>query len=109
MASRKRAGGERAAYVALLRGINVGGKNIVPMADLAALFTEAGCASVRTYIQSGNVIFEAGAEEAADLPAALAARIEKRFGVRAPVVLRSAAELGAAILQNPFLAESEDT
>ena len=46
-------------YVALLRGINVGGKNKLPMADLRDAFTAAGCTAVRTYIQSGNVVFEA--------------------------------------------------
>ena len=47
------------SYLALLRGINVGGKNKLPMKDLAALFVAAGCADVRTYIQSGNVVFHA--------------------------------------------------
>jgi uncharacterized protein (DUF1697 family) len=47
-------------YVALLRGINVGGRNPVPMADLRAAFEDAGHTAVRTYIQSGNVLFEAG-------------------------------------------------
>ncbi|MGH9388723.1 MAG: DUF1697 domain-containing protein, partial [Vicinamibacteria bacterium] len=45
--------------MALLRGINLGGKNRLPMKDLAAMFTEGGCESVATYIQSGNVVFEA--------------------------------------------------
>src|ERR1700710_242567 len=44
-------------YVALLRGVNVGGKNKLPMSDLAGLFAAAGCEAVRTYIQSGNVLF----------------------------------------------------
>jgi uncharacterized protein (DUF1697 family) len=108
MASRKTAGKDGVSYVALLRGINVGGKNSVPMAELSALFTEAGCAGVRTYIQSGNVVFQAGAALAAGLPAAMAKRIEARFGVRAPVVLRSADELAAALARNPFLAEGAD-
>ena len=49
-------------HIALLRGINVGGKNKLPMKDLAVMFTEAGCTDVRTYIQSGNVVFAADAE-----------------------------------------------
>jgi hypothetical protein len=53
------------SYVALLRGINVGGKNPLPVRELAAVFREAGCADVRTYIQSGNVIRRARAELAA--------------------------------------------
>ncbi len=47
----------KAKHVALLRGINVGGKNKLPMKSLAALFTDAGCLNVETYIQSGNVVF----------------------------------------------------
>ena len=50
------------ANVALLRGINVGGRNKLPMADLAAMFREEGCDDVRTYIQSGNVVFRAGTQ-----------------------------------------------
>ena len=50
--------------VALLRGINVGGKNRMPMKELVALFVDAGCEDVRTYIQSGNVLFRAGRQGA---------------------------------------------
>ena len=46
--------------IALLRGINVGGKNRLPMKELAAMFVDAGCEDVRTYIQSGNVVFRTG-------------------------------------------------
>ncbi|MFI5289844.1 MAG: DUF1697 domain-containing protein, partial [Polyangia bacterium] len=52
---------ESAVQVALLRGINVGGKNALPMRELVGLFEEAGCSNVRTYIQSGNVLFTASA------------------------------------------------
>ena len=91
-------------YVALLRAINVGGRNMVPMKDLAAIFADLGCANVRTYIQSGNVVFEASAKTAATLPQAVSASIAERFGHRVPVVLRSASELARAIEANPFLA-----
>jgi uncharacterized protein (DUF1697 family) len=101
-ASKKTAG---EAHVALLRGINVGGKNPVPMADLARLFTAAGCASVRTYIQSGNVVFVPPAKLPADLAGLLAKRIEATFGFKVPVVLRSAGELDAVVRDNPFLAQ----
>ena len=50
-----------ATYVALLRGVNVGGKNKMPIRDLFMMFTLAGCEAVETYIQSGNVVFKAGA------------------------------------------------
>ena len=55
------------AYVVLLRGINVGGKNKLPMTELARLFAELGCGAVTTYIQSGNVLFEAAESEPASL------------------------------------------
>ena len=94
-------------HVALLRGINVGGNNILPMKDLARMFSDAGCANVRTYIQSGNVIFEkaSGAQKIAD---AIAANIEKRFGFRVPLILRTSEQLRSAIRENPFLAAAPD-
>ena len=90
-------------WVALLRGINVGGKNLLPMTDLARLFEAAGCAGVRTYIQSGNVLFTASRARAEKLPDLIASGIADRFGHRVPVLLRTAAELGETIRQNPFL------
>jgi uncharacterized protein (DUF1697 family) len=90
-------------HVALLRGINVGGKNKLPMADLAAIFTGAGCADVRTFIQSGNVLFTAAPKTAERLPSLVAQRIADRFGYRVPVVLRTAGELREVARQNPFL------
>jgi uncharacterized protein (DUF1697 family) len=95
-------------WVALLRGINVGGKNILPMERLARLFAESGCCDVRTYIQSGNVVFSATAGCARGVPPAVAERIAKRFGIRSPVVLRSAAELRDIAENNPFLAAGAD-
>lgn len=91
-------------YLALLRGINVGGKNKLPMNDLRDLFAAAGCRDVRTYIQSGNVLFRADAAALAPLPGIITARIAERFGYRAPVVLRTAGEIGAVIRHNPFIA-----
>lgn len=90
--------------VALLRGINVGGKNKLRMADLSALFTKAGCAGVQTYIQSGNVVFDAPAAVADGLPARIERAIADRFGYRIPVVMRTAGELAAISRGNPFLA-----
>jgi uncharacterized protein (DUF1697 family) len=89
--------------VALLRGVNVGGKNMLPMKDLTCLFEDAGCAGVRTYIQSGNVIFSGSQAKAEKLPGRIAKAIEDRFGYRTPVVLRRAEELGETIRNNPFL------
>lgn len=90
-------------FLALLRGINVGGKNKLPMKDLVALFEQAGCNHVRTFIQSGNVIFHADRGNVAGLSNGITRRIEERFGHRVPVVLRTAEELGETIRNNPFL------
>ncbi len=90
-------------WVALLRGVNVGGKNRLPMADLAAMFTSAGCENVRTYIQSGNVIFRAPVDLALALPDLISDRIAQTFGHRPPVLLRSAAALSSIVAANPFL------
>jgi uncharacterized protein (DUF1697 family) len=81
-------------YVALLRGINVGGRNPVPMADLRAAFEDAGHTAVRTYILSGNVLFEAGGRIDED---AVEAVLERRFGVPLVVVLRTERHLRAVV------------
>ncbi len=95
-------------YLALLRGINVGGKNKLPMKDLAELFAAAGCSDVRTFIQSGNVIFNTNPRAAQGLADLITRRIEESAGYRIPVVLRTAEELGAAIRGNPFIAAGAD-
>jgi uncharacterized protein (DUF1697 family) len=94
-------------HVALLRGINVGGKNMLPMKDLTKMFADAGCTDVRTYIQSGNVVFEApaGAPGVADH---VVRHIEKRFGFRIPVILRTSHQLLKTIRDNPFLTTVAD-
>jgi uncharacterized protein (DUF1697 family) len=95
-------------YAALLRGINVGGKNLLPMKDLIQLFVAAGCDEVSTYIQSGNVLFSAPAKVTRTLPAVIGEAISKRFGFSIPVILRSAEELGHVASKNPFLAKDAD-
>lgn len=97
-----------ATYVALLRGINVGGKNRLPMAELARLFEAAGATDIRTYIQSGNVIFRAPEKIASRLAGAVSRQIAARFGLRVPVVLRSAEELRLVSERNPFLQRGAD-
>jgi len=91
-------------YVALLRGINVGGRNLLPMRALEAIVSEAGGRAVRSYIQSGNVLFEATEARARRMPALVAAAIAGRFGLSVPVVLRSARELRALVRANPLAA-----
>lgn len=96
-------------YVALLLGSNVVGQNKLPMAYLATIFADLDAANVRTYIQSGNVPFEASTTVASGLPDGVTSAIEARFGYRVPVVLRSASEFTAAIEDNPFVARGVST
>lgn len=95
-------------FVALLRGINVGGKNKLPMRDLVAIFEDAGCASVRTYIQSGNVVFTASAGVVKRLARDVAERIATHRGLSVPVVLRTAGEWGEAVDRNPYIKKGAD-
>jgi uncharacterized protein (DUF1697 family) len=88
--------------VALLRGINVAGRNRLPMKDLVSLFAQAGCLDVTNYIQSGNVVFTAPAAGLNALPAVITKRIAERFGLRVPVIVRTGAELERIISRNPF-------
>jgi uncharacterized protein (DUF1697 family) len=87
-------------YVALLRGINVGGKNLIGMPALAACFEAQGFTDVATYIQSGNVLFTAGGR-AADLTARIAAALSKEFGYRASLVLRTREQLRRVVEEAP--------
>lgn len=98
----------RSRYVALMRGMNVGGKNKLAMKELAAIFAETGCSDVRTFIQSGNVIFSATARVAVRLPEMIAMEIESRFGLRVPVVVRSAEQMSAVLRENPFIRAGVD-
>ena len=95
-------------HVALLRAINVGGTKKLLMADLRAMFEAAGCTDVRTYIQSGNVVFRAEAPLAERIPALVEAKIAATKGFEVPVVTRSAAELDAVVTGSPFLAAGAD-
>jgi uncharacterized protein (DUF1697 family) len=90
-------------YVALLRGINVGGKNKLPMKDLVEMFVAAECSNVLSYIQSGNVIFRASPDASGKISAGITARITERFGYRIPVILRTVEDLRQISLSNPFL------
>jgi uncharacterized protein (DUF1697 family) len=100
--------GRNSAYVALLRGINVGGKNQLPMQALASLFEQVGCDGVRTYIQSGNVVFRAPVALAKRVPKLVAERILEQYGYSTPVVLRTARELRALVDSNPLFARGVD-
>jgi uncharacterized protein (DUF1697 family) len=93
-------------YVALLRGINVGGNNKVPMADLRAMCLGLGYDHVESYIQSGNVVFHMAASEAS-VVAAMEAGLLSTFGLTLSVVVRSAPELIDIVARNPFPSETD--
>jgi uncharacterized protein (DUF1697 family) len=89
-------------WIALLRGINVVGRHKVPMKELAAIFERAGFSSVRTYIQSGNVICQSARGTARTLATRIAQRVLEKFGFAPHVMMITAAELAAAVRGNPF-------
>jgi uncharacterized protein (DUF1697 family) len=95
-------------HVALLRGINVGGKNALPMKELTRLFTAEGCSDVQTYIQTGNVVFRAKPGLARKIASAMAAAIVDRFELKVPVVTRTLEELQKAVKSNPYLRAGKD-
>jgi uncharacterized protein (DUF1697 family) len=88
-------------YVALLRGINVGGSNVIKMVDLKACFEEMGFADVATYIQSGNVLFRRPAGNDKKLTASIEKRLSQRFGYKSRVVVRSHERLKRAVKDAP--------
>jgi len=90
------------SYLALLRGMNVGGNAVLPMKELSAIFTGCGASDVRTYIQSGNVVFNAS--DAGEVVSAVTKEIARVYGYPGRIVTRSAAELAAAYKGNPFAA-----
>lgn len=91
-------------YIALLRGINVGGSGLLPMKDLAAMCEALGFASVRTYIQSGNVVFESRLAEAR-VKKLLEDALATRMGKKIQVAVRNNAELRRILDANPFADE----
>jgi uncharacterized protein (DUF1697 family) len=90
-----------ASHVALLRGINVGGRNKVPMAELREVVTALGHTDVTTYIQSGNVLFTTSGSDTAKLASELEAAIAGAFGVTSSVVVLSRDELAGILATNP--------
>jgi uncharacterized protein (DUF1697 family) len=92
-------------YIALLRGINVGKHNRIKMADLKSLLETMGLTKVKTYIQSGNVLFEAN-DEAEQLGQRLEDEISKTFGFPVPVILRTAEEYEQITRDCPYSIDS---
>jgi len=90
------------SYIALFRGINVGGKNVLPMKALKALLENLDLQNVKSYIQSGNVVFQSHEENASWLSSKISAEIEKSHGFKPQVLLLDIEEMENAIRSNPF-------
>jgi uncharacterized protein (DUF1697 family) len=88
--------------IALFRGINVGGRNSLPMKALCTLLESLGCSDVKTYIQSGNVIFRHSTTDDVKLCRDIGATVENEFGFQPKVLLLTATELQQAVNDNPF-------
>jgi uncharacterized protein (DUF1697 family) len=89
-------------YVAFLRGINVGGKKPIKMKELAAVMSGAGFQNVRTFIASGNVIFETSAKDSARVAKKIEKHLSNHFGHEIRVIVRTIDELKAIVRRNPF-------
>lgn len=95
-------------YAVLLRGVNVGGNNKVPMARLRELAEQLGYTDVATYVQSGNLVVSADTNKSADIESAVADVIRTDLGVDIAVMVRSRKELVAAVAANPFADVADD-
>lgn len=93
---------ERNKYLALLRGINVGGKNIIKMDELRQIFVNMGFENVRTYIQSGNILFESKEKNEKIITVRLESAFLKRLGDKIPVFIRTIRDLNEIVNLNPF-------
>src|SRR5262252_1304630 len=89
-------------YVALLRGINVGGRRLIKMDELARICSGAGLRNVRTFIASGNVIFESASGNKAALTRKIEKALAAALGYEVTVILRTVESLAALVQQNPF-------
>lgn len=89
-------------WLALVRGINVGGNNIVSMKVLAQCMADAGCVNVKTYIQSGNLVFQHSEVEPTSIVKLLSELINQNFGFLPKVMVVSAAEFRQILIANPY-------
>jgi uncharacterized protein (DUF1697 family) len=96
------------AYIALLRGINLGPRNKIAMADLRELLEGLGHGDVRTHILSGNAIFTSSLRSIPRLEAGISKAIHERFGFDIAVLVRTSEELAAVVAANPFEAAKDE-
>jgi uncharacterized protein (DUF1697 family) len=94
-------------YIALLRGINVGGRNMVAMAALREFLAELGLEGAKTLLQSGNVVFQSEGKTAAVLESLLEKETAARLGVAADYLIRSSADWAKVVAANPFPKQAE--
>ncbi|NTW26065.1 MAG: DUF1697 domain-containing protein [Lentimicrobium sp.] len=92
-------------YVALLRGVNVSGKNLIKMGELVKVLSEAGLSNVRTYIQSGNIVFESETTECEKYTKIISGIILGQFGLEVPVQVLKRSELSDICDKNPFISD----
>ncbi|MCC6367143.1 MAG: DUF1697 domain-containing protein [Bryobacterales bacterium] len=90
------------AIISLLRGVNVGGHGIIRMDALRDLYESLQLREARTYVQSGNVVFLSEKPHLDELAERIGSGIERRFGFRPAVVLRTAREMSEVVARNPF-------
>jgi len=95
-------------YISILRGINVGGKNLIKMNSLKEMYEGLGFLNVKTYIQSGNVVFQSVETNLKELEMLISDGILNRFTFNVPVFVREVSELKGILVQNPFLKEIEE-
>ena len=88
--------------VSLLRAVNVAGQNMVKMSELAELYESLGFKDVRTYLQSGNVVFSHNSEDPAEAATKIEQALERRLGLDVTVCLRTSEEMGGVVAKNPF-------
>ncbi len=93
--------------ISFLRGINVGGHNMIKMDALRKLYESLDLRDAQTYLQSGNVVFKAGARDLARLPKRIEDAIERTFGFRPSIIHRTSPELREVIARNPFAARRD--
>jgi uncharacterized protein (DUF1697 family) len=94
-------------YVALLRGINVGGNTMIKMSELSTMFESLGFESVKTYINSGNIGFDSAKTAEKKLVAKIEKGIEEQFGKNISVMVREREDIGRVLANNPFDGEFE--
>ncbi|MCK9441995.1 MAG: DUF1697 domain-containing protein [Methanothrix sp.] len=95
-------GDQMNTYIALFRGINVGGKNLLPMNELVVLLEDIGTRNIKTYIQSGNVIFQSAEKNIEQISKRLTVEIKKRHGFEPYVLIFGLDEIEKAMVENPF-------